>query len=112
LDIKNLPVGITKLKKGGKGTVILGCESESEMKQLKVTMREKLGKDFVEPKKIKPKLKVINIEEEEMILKDEKLIDTIKKQNNMDGNEESYIRVVKRFRERRGGISKPEEKKA
>jgi len=99
VDIKNLPVGITKLRKGGKGTVILGCESESEMKQLKVSVREKLGKDFeiVEPKKIKPKLKVINIEEEEMILKDEKLIDTIKKQNNMDGNEESYIRVVKRF---------------
>jgi len=86
--------------------VILGCESESEMKQLKASVREKLGKDFeiVEPKKIKPKLKVINIEEEEMILKDEKLINTIKKQNNMNENEESYIRVVKRFSSgRRGG---------
>jgi len=69
-------------------------------------VREKLGKDFeiVELKKIKPKLKVINIEEEETILKDEKLIDTIKKQNNMNGNEESYIKVVKRFSSgRRGG---------
>jgi len=60
---------------------------------------EKLDKDFeiVESKKIRPKLKVINIEEEEMIFKDEKLIDTIKKQNNIDGKKGSYIRVVKRF---------------
>jgi len=59
VDIKNLIVGITKLRKGGKGTVILDCENESEMKQLKDSMSEKLGKDFeiVEPKKIKPKLK-------------------------------------------------------
>jgi len=68
VDIKNLAVGITKLRKGDKGTVI-DCESESEMKH---SMSEKLSKDFkiVEPKKIKPKLKVskpkINIEEEEM----------------------------------------------
>jgi len=47
---------------------------------------------------------VINIEEEEMILKNEKLIDTIKKQNNIDGKEGSYIRIVKRFSSgRRGG---------
>jgi len=32
VHIKNLAVGITKLRKGGKETVILGCESESEMK--------------------------------------------------------------------------------
>jgi len=35
VDIKNLAVGIIKLRKG-KGSVILGCKSESEMKQLKV----------------------------------------------------------------------------
>jgi len=99
VEIKNLAVDITKLRKGDIGTVILGCGSESEMKQLKDSVSEKLDKDFeiVEPKNIKPKLKVINIEEEEIILKDEKLIDTIKKQNNIDGKEESYIRVVKRF---------------
>lgn len=30
VDIKNLAVGITKIKKGGKGSIILGCESERE----------------------------------------------------------------------------------
>lgn len=70
-------------------------------------MSEKLGKDFeiMEPKKIKPKLKVLNVDEDEMKLKDEDLIDTIKKQNNFDGNERGfYIRVVKRIdNTRRGG---------
>lgn len=35
VDIKNLAVGITKIRKGGKGSVILGCESEREIKQLR-----------------------------------------------------------------------------
>lgn len=32
VDIKNLAVGITKIKKGGKGSSILGCESERDKK--------------------------------------------------------------------------------
>lgn len=71
-------------------------------------MSEKLGKDFeiMESKKIKPKLKMINIDKEEIKLKDENLIEMIKKQNNMEGKEEGllYIRVVKRIDNKgRGG---------
>lgn len=107
VDIKNLAVGITKLRKGGTGSVILGCESERKIKKLKDTVCEKLGKDFeiTEPKKIKPNIKIINVGEEEMKLKDENLIDTIKKQNKIDGKEKGfYIKVIKRtFKERRDG---------
>jgi len=31
IDIKNMAMGITKLRKGSKGTVILGCETEEDM---------------------------------------------------------------------------------
>lgn len=61
-------------------------------------MREKLSEDFkiTEPKKIKLKVKIINISEEEIKLEVEKLINTINKQNNIDGREERfYIKVVK-----------------
>lgn len=105
VDIKNLAVGITKIKKGGKGSIILGCESEREIKKLKDTVREKLGDDYdiAEPKKIKPKIKIINVSEEEMNLKDETLIDTILKQNEINGKEEGfYIRVVKKIVKERG----------
>lgn len=66
VDITNLAVGITKLSKGGKGSIIFGCESEREIKRLKDTVSEKLGKEFeiMEPKKLKPKLKITNVDDE------------------------------------------------
>lgn len=80
------------------------------MKQLKDTASEKLGKDFeiMEPRMMKPKLKVINVDEDEMKLKDEDLIDTIKRQNNIVGNVKGfYMRVVKRINnDRRGGTAR------
>lgn len=100
IDVTKLAVGITKLRKGGKGSVILGCESEGEVKKLKETICEKMGEDFeiMETRKIKPKIKVINVGEEEMKLNDRNLIDTITKQNKVDDKEEGfYLRVVKRI---------------
>lgn len=63
VDLKNIAVGISKIKKGNKGSVILGCESVKEMNKLKETVQDKLGYDFdiVEPRKKKPKIKIINI---------------------------------------------------
>lgn len=43
---------------------------------------------------MKPKVKVINISEEEMELNDDYLMHTVNKQNSMD---RSYIRIVKRI---------------
>lgn len=104
IDIRKLEVGITKLKKGNKGSIILGCESEKEIEKLRDTVKEKLGEDFkvTEPRGIKPKIKVVNVGEEEIQLDDVSLIDTIKKQNKIE--EESYIKIVKRMiRERSDG---------
>ncbi|XP_029177728.1 uncharacterized protein LOC114945635 [Nylanderia fulva] len=97
IDIKKLEVGISKLKKGNKGSIILGCESEGEMEKLRDTVREKLGDDFkvTEPKGVKPKIKAVIVGEEEMQMDDEALIDTIKKQNKID--EELHIKIVKRM---------------
>jgi len=96
VDIKNLEIGITKMKKGSKGSIILGCESEKEMAKLRDTVREKLGEDckIAEPRGSKPKLKVVKVGEEEL-LDDETLIDTIKKQNKIE--EKLYIKIVKRL---------------
>jgi len=84
------------LKKGNKGSIILGCESEREMEELRETVREKLSENFkvTEQRGSKPKLKVVNVGEEELKLNDVILIDTIKKQNKID--EELYIKIVKR----------------
>ncbi|XP_076292176.1 uncharacterized protein LOC143214708 [Lasioglossum baleicum] len=108
VDIKNLGVGITKIKKRGKGSIILGCESEKEIKRLKDTVCEKLGEDFeiAEPKKRKPKIKIVNVNEEEMNLDDENLIDAILKQNEINREEEGFhIRVVKKIIKARKNVN-------
>lgn len=42
VDIKKMPMGITKLRKGRERTVILGCETGEEMVKLKDTVQSKL----------------------------------------------------------------------
>lgn len=99
VDIKNLAVDITKVKKGSKGSIILGCENVNEMNKLKESVQDKLGCDFeiAEPRKKKPKIKIINIGEEIMELKDENIIDTIIKQNEIDDTVSKFhIRLVKK----------------
>lgn len=51
VDIKNMPIGVSKLRKGGKDAHILGCESEHELK-LKSTVVSKLGDKYqiIEPR--------------------------------------------------------------
>jgi hypothetical protein len=100
VDIKNMAMGITKLKKGSKGTVILGCETGEEMEKLKATVQAKLGENFkvTESPRMKPKIKIVNIGEEEMKLNDDDLIGTIKKQNKIDANNEGiHMRIVKKI---------------
>lgn len=75
-------------------------EREREIKKLKDTISEKLGDDFdiAEPKRNKPKIKIINVNEEVISLKDENLIDMIFKQNEINRKEEGfYIRLVKKI---------------
>ncbi|EFN77658.1 hypothetical protein EAI_05448, partial [Harpegnathos saltator] len=86
--------------KGNKGTVILECESKSQMEELKVTVQNKLGKDYniMEPKGAKPKIKIINIDEEEMALDDENLLNIIMKQNKLEnGREEFHMQIIKKI---------------
>lgn len=100
INITDMAVGITKLKKGNKGNVILGCESKSEMEKLKVTVQNKLGEDYniMEPKGAKSKIKTVNIEEEEIKLDDEKLLYAIIKQNKIeDEREEFHMRIIKKI---------------
>lgn len=77
---------------------------------MKDTICEKLGDDFeiTETKNIKPKIKIINVGEEEMKLNDKNLVDRIKKQNKIDGKKEGfYIRELSGKEEK--GIHEQEE---
>ncbi|XP_070169411.1 uncharacterized protein PF3D7_1120000-like [Polyergus mexicanus] len=100
VDIKNMAMGITKLKKRKQGDMIMGCETGEEMKTLKATVQDKLGENFkvTESPQMKLKIKIINVSEEEMRLDDDDLITTIKKQNRIDAiNDGFQMRIVKKI---------------
>ncbi|XP_077279098.1 uncharacterized protein LOC143906728 [Temnothorax americanus] len=104
IDIKNMAVGVSKLRKGGKGALILGCESEQELKQLKSTAVSKLGDKYqiIEPRGAQPKLKIFNLDEEEIKCDEGQIVDMIIKQNHLDEKKRGfYIKIVKKI-DRRG----------
>jgi len=59
-----MAMGVTKLKKGSKGTVIMGCKTGKEIQKLKETVQAKLRKNYsvMESPQSKLKIKIINIE--------------------------------------------------
>lgn len=75
-----MEIGVTKLRKGGNGAVIVECETEEEKEKLKVTIHETLDENYkvTEPHRKKPKIKILNVGEDEMKLNDDKLLDIIK----------------------------------
>lgn len=77
---------IIKFKERSKGTMIMNCETGEKMKKLKAAVQDKLGEDFkvTESPQMKPKIKMINFDEEEIKLDNDKLIYTIIKQNGID----------------------------
>ncbi|KYQ47491.1 hypothetical protein ALC60_13470 [Trachymyrmex zeteki] len=113
IDIKQVEMAITKMKKESNGAIIMGCKTEKELEKLKTTVQAKLGENFevTESPRIKPKIKVVNIGEEEYKLDDDELTATIKRQNKIDAEKEGFhMRIVKRIiKEKRMIIIKIEE---
>lgn len=96
VDITNMPIGVTRLRKGKEGTVIMGCENVDDKAKFKDAVQSKLGEMYNVTESVgkKPKLKIINISQEIMEMEDEEVVQTIRKQNNIEG---AHIDVVKRI---------------
>ncbi|KMQ86031.1 hypothetical protein RF55_15102 [Lasius niger] len=100
IDIKNMPIGVSKMRKGGKGALILGCESEQELKQLKATVENKMGDKYqiTEPKKIYLKVKILNVDEEEMKDEEDRVVNMIIKQNHLvEERSEFHMKILKKI---------------
>lgn len=71
-------------------------------------MQSKLDENYnvTEPLQQKPKIKIINVSMEEIILEDDEIIDIIKKQNSIG---ESHIRIVKKITKRKSMDDKGKE---
>lgn len=99
VNIKSIPVGISKLAKGNKGSVIIGCESGKEIKELKETVDASIGKEFnvIIPKQKKPKIKIIGVDPEDTEMTDELILNSIRVQNKLPGEgEKCHLKILKR----------------
>lgn len=100
VNIKSMEVGISKLKKGSKGAVIVGCDTGEEIKKLKDVVQEELGEklEILESQKRKYKLKVINVGKEELELDEENLITTMIRQNKIVAERKGFqMKIEKRI---------------
>ncbi|KYN08836.1 hypothetical protein ALC57_19057, partial [Trachymyrmex cornetzi] len=99
VDIKSMAMGITKLRKGSNETVIMGCDTGDEMKKLKETENYNMK----EPPQSRSKIKIINIDMEEMNLDDNELVNIIKKQNKIDAVNMCIVkRIIKEKKNQSG----------
>lgn len=114
IDIKNMPIGVSKMRKVGKGALILGCESEQELKQLKATVENKIGDKYqiTEPKKIYRKVKIFNVDEEEMVEDEERVVNMIIKQNHLvEERSDFHMKIIKKIMGKRNENSGRKKKK-
>lgn len=79
-------MGITKVRTGREGSVILGCETEEELVKLKDTVQSKVDENYNGAESLQKKpIKITNISEEEMELDGDELISTSNQETEQYG---------------------------
>lgn len=69
-----MEISMAKLKKGSNGTIILDCKMGEETEKLYL-VQNKLSDNYkvTEAHRLKPKVKMVNVDEKELKLSDDKL---------------------------------------
>lgn len=104
IDPTDIGVNISQLKQVSKGAVVISCEHKSDIDVLKTKISEKIGNKYnVEvPTLRKPKLKVVNIHNEDTDVDDNQLVNKIMKQNKINSDtDDIHIRIVKKISNKR-----------
>ncbi|XP_020296751.1 neurofilament medium polypeptide-like [Pseudomyrmex gracilis] len=114
VNIRNMNMRISKIRKGNNGMIILGCDKDRDIRSLKETVTKNLGDNYnvTQPTPSKPKMKIANIGKDEFEMKDNELMESIRKQNGLDtGNEGFHMRILKRIRKmsERGATRTPKD---
>jgi len=103
VDIKNMHAGISRLRKGNNGAVLIGCEAGNDLETLKNVVQNRLDSDFKVTESVprKPKIKIVNIGRDELEMDDKKLLEIIMKQNKIEADREGFhMKVLKRVKRR------------
>lgn len=98
VNIMELGVGVSGIAKGTEGKIILECQ-KSDRNLLVGAIKESLGTQYkvFAPKKRLPLLKIVGIEEEVEREEEENFIKRIRKQNEMEEQEENFkMKIIKK----------------
>lgn len=94
-------VDVSKFKQVRNGGVVIGCSDKQHVAELRKQLENQLGGKYTveTPPLKKPKLKVININKDDISTEDsdEEIVDLIVKSNNLGANNDKlYIKVLKK----------------
>lgn len=94
-------LNISEFREAKSGTVIIGCESEQSITELKFLLADNLDKEeytIEMPQLKKPKLRIMNINREDIGLddSDQDIIDEIVSSNSLAKSKEFYLKILKK----------------
>lgn len=104
IDPIDIGINISQLKQVSKGAVVIGCENRAEVNLLRTKISEKIGDKYnVEiPVLKKPRLKIMNIHNEDIDIEDAEIVNKIRKQNRINNERNDvHIRIVKKIENKR-----------
>lgn len=102
-------LNISKFRQAHGGAVVIGCESKNQIIQLQDKIKQNLGEQYsVElPNQKKPKLKIVNINSEDVSTEDDDLsiVDEIIKSNEIEIKEDFHMKILKKFTNKYKNVS-------
>lgn len=92
IDPVDIGIAVSQIRQVSKGGIVIGCEKTEDRNILKAKMNEKLGEKYniAIPSLKKPKLKIVNINNDDISESEDKIVDTIIKQNKIDSSEKQF----------------------
>lgn len=101
IDIMSLGIGVSKIRNGGKGKIILGCEKGYERETLSAELKNKIGTNYTVTsiKKQLPKIKIVGIGEDLNFSKEQEndfLLKIIEQNEIRTEKEELSLRMIKK----------------
>lgn len=97
VDPANLQIGVNNIRGISKGRMMVHCETKTDLQKLQREVEDKLGNQVkvTIPRERKPQLKIIGIKDN---LKEEELIESIVKQNDLIDEQNNGIKIVHMFK--------------
>lgn len=97
IDVVKFGVEIDRISNAQRGKVILGCKNKDDTSKIAHELKTKIGQSYNirVPEKKLPKLKVIDVEEDVLVMKEDEIVELMTRQNEIVINRDNKIEIKK-----------------